>query len=268
MPQTQFAPHDVASFENATWSRCSETYMDGFGALASEAIGPLLDEVKVSRGHRLLDLGTGPGLVAASAAERGADVIGIDFSESMVREARRRHPNLRFQTADAESVSFDDGQFDAVVGNFVLHHVSRPEQVLREVFRVLRSGGKVGFTVWADLSKLEAFGLFFAAVEKHAGPFADLPHGPLFGISNFDFFQEMMRNAGFRDSSVRELPISWRTASVDPLIASFRDWANLEAFPEDVRINIEATIRENIASYRSGNVFLLPNPALLIAAEK
>jgi 2-polyprenyl-3-methyl-5-hydroxy-6-metoxy-1,4-benzoquinol methylase len=80
MPQTQFAPHEVASFENATWSRCAVTYMDGFGALVSEAIGPLLDEVKVSQGHRLLDLGTGPGLVAAAAEERGADVIGIDFS--------------------------------------------------------------------------------------------------------------------------------------------------------------------------------------------
>lgn len=163
---------------------------------------------------------------------------------------------------------FEDGQFDAVVGNFVLHHVSRPEQVLREVFRVLRSGGKAGFTVWAEFSKLEALGLFFAAVEKHAGPAADLPHGPLFGISDFDFFQEMMRSAGFRDSSVRELPIAWRTASVDPYIASFRDWANLEAFPEDVRNNIEATVRESIASYRSGNVFVLPNPAILITAVK
>ena len=136
------------------------------------------------------------------------------------------------------------------------------------MFRVLRSGGKVGFTVWADLPKLEAFGLFFAAVEKHAGPSADLPHGPLFGISDFNFFQEMMRNAGFRDSRVRELPIAWRTASVDPLIASFRDWANLDAFPEEVRKNIEATVRENIEVYRSGNVFVLPNPALLIAAVK
>jgi ubiquinone/menaquinone biosynthesis C-methylase UbiE len=175
---------------------------------------------------------------------------------------------VKFQTADAESLPFEDGQFDAVVGNFVLHHVSRPEQVLREVFRVLRSGGKVALTVWADLSKLEAFGVFLAAVEKHAGPSADLPHGPLFGISDFGFFQEMMRNAGFRDSSVRELPIAWRTASVDPYIASFRAWANLEAFPDDVRNNIEVTISESIASYRSGHVFVLPNPALLIAAMK
>src|SRR6185369_6290517 len=100
------------------------------------------------------------------------------------------------------------------VGNFVLHHVGQPDEALREAFRVLRTGGRAGFTVWADASKLEAFGLFFAAVEEHAGP-AQLPHGPLFGVSDFDVFHQMVRGAGFRDSSVRELPIAWRTASMD-----------------------------------------------------
>jgi hypothetical protein len=57
-------------------------------------------------------------------------------------------------------------------------------------------------------------------------------------------------------------------ASVDPYIASLRDWANLKALPEDVRNGIEAAIRDSIASYRSGNMFVLPNPALLIAAVK
>ena len=43
-------PEEVARFENATWSRCARGYMDGFGALAGEAIRPLLDEVNVSDG--------------------------------------------------------------------------------------------------------------------------------------------------------------------------------------------------------------------------
>jgi SAM-dependent methyltransferase len=267
MTQGRFDPEEVARFENTTWSRCAETYLDGFGALVSEAIVPLLDEVKVRDGDRVLDVGTGPGPVAAAAAERGADVVGIDFSEAMVTEARRRYPELEFQKAAAESLPFEDGQFDAVVGNFVLHHVARPEQVLREAFRVLRSGGRVGFTVWADLPKLEAFGLFFAAVEEHAGS-AELPHGPLFGVSDFDVFHGMVRRAGFGDSSVRELPIAWRTSSMDPYVASLSDWANLEAFPTKVRDGIEATVRERAGSYRSGNVFVLPNPAILIAAVK
>jgi len=262
-----FDPEEVAQFENATWSRGVDSYMDGFGALVREAIGPLLDEVRISDGDRVLDVGTGPGLVAAAAAERGADVLGIDFSGAMVAKARNLHPDVEFQKARAESLPSGDGRFDAVVGNFVLHHSGEPDVVLREAFRVLRRGGRVGFTVWADLSKLEAFGLFFAAVEEHAGS-AELPHGPLFGVSDFDVYHRMARSAGFRDSSVRELPIAWRTDSLDSYLSSFRAWANLDAFPQQARDGIEATVRERAGAYRSGNVLVMPNPAILVSGVR
>ncbi len=203
--QERFDAATVARFENETWSRCAKGYVDGFGALVAEGVAPLLDEVKVSGGDRVLDVGTGPGLVAAVAAERGANPVGLDFSEAMLAEARRLHPKIEFRAGSAEAMPFGDGEFDAVVGNFVLHHSGDPNKVLKEAFRVLRPDGRMGFTVWADLSKLEAFGLFFAAVQEHAGD-AELPNGPLFGVSDFAVFHEMSREAGFRDSSVRELP--------------------------------------------------------------
>ena len=63
----------VDEFENATWSRCAGSYMDGFGALVAGAIDPLLSTVKLKRGDQLLDIGSGPGLVAAEANQRGAE---------------------------------------------------------------------------------------------------------------------------------------------------------------------------------------------------
>lgn len=265
--QERFGAEEVAQFENATWSRCAEGYIAGFGALVGETIGTLLDEVKVGRGNRVLDVGTGPGLVAAAAAKRGAEVVGIDFSEAMLAEARRLHPELEFQKADAESLPFNDGTFDAVVANFVLHHLGRPDEVLKEAFRVLKPGGRVGLTVWADPAKLEAFGLFFAAVEEHAGA-AELPNGPLFGVSDFAVFHRMARDAGFRGSSVRELPIAWQTPSLESFLAAFRAWANLDTFPTDISNVIEATVRKNAGVYRRGDAFTMPNPALLVSAIK
>jgi ubiquinone/menaquinone biosynthesis C-methylase UbiE len=223
--------------------------------------------VKVGGGDRVLDVGTGPGLTAVAAVERGADPVGIDFSEAMLAEARRRHPDIDFRTGSAELLPFEDNEFDAVVGNFMLHHCGQPDRVLDEAFRVLRPGGRMGFSVWADLSKLEAFGLFFAAVEEHAGA-SELPHGPLFGVSDFAVFHEMARAAGFRDSSVRELQITWRTRSIDSLLAAFRDWANLDTFPADVRNAIEETVRERAGAYRQGDAFVMPNPAILMSAVK
>lgn len=263
----RFDVEAIARFENETWSRCAKGYMDGFGALVADGVAPLLDEVNVSAGDRVLDVGTGPGLVASMAAERGANPIGLDFSETMLAEARRLHPQLEFHAGSAEALPFGDNEFDAVVGNFVLHHSGDPNKVLKEAFRVLRPEGRMGFTVWADLSRLEAFGLFFAAAEEHAGA-AELPHGPLFGVSEFNVFHDMARDAEFRDSSVRELPIMWRTPSIDSFLAAFRDWANLEAFPNDVRHLIEETVRERADAYRQGDAFAIPNPAILVTAVK
>ena len=127
--------------------------------------------------------------------------------------------------------------------------------------------GGSGFTVWADPSKLEAFGLFFAAVEEHAGA-VELPHGPLFGVSDFAVYHALARDAGFRDSSVEELQIAWRTPSIDSFLAAFRDWANLETFPTDVRHAIEITVRERAGAYQDGNVFIMPNPAIPMSAVK
>lgn len=78
----------------------------------------------------------------------------------------------------------------------------------------------------------------------------------------------MARDAGFRDSSVRELRIAWRTRSIDPFLAAFRDWARLDALPNHVRDAIEATVRERAGAYRSGDIITMPNPAILVSAVK
>jgi SAM-dependent methyltransferase len=149
----------------------------------------------------------------------------------------------------------------------VLHHTGHPNKVLGEAFRVLREGGRAGFTVWADPSKLEAFGLFFSVVEEHVGT-VEFPHGPLFGVSDFDDFHSMVREAGFCDSAVRELPIQWRTQSLDSYLAGFCDWANLDSLPGPSRDRIEATVRERAEAYRSGDAFVMPNPAILVSGVK
>lgn len=265
--QKQFDAEEVARYEKATWSRCAGVYMDGFGPLAMEAVNPLLDEVGISDGSRVLDVGTGPGLTAAAAQARGAETIGLDFSKRMLQEARRLNPDIEFYEASADSLPFEDGWFDAVVGNFFLHHSARPEKVLEEAFRVLKPGGKAGFTVWSELPKLEAFGLFLAAVEENFGA-AELPHGPLFGVADSEIFHQMCRQAGFRDSSVRELPIAWRTNSIESFLDAFRDWADLETFPAEAQKNIENTVRKNSAAYKDGETLVMPNPAVLISAVK
>jgi trans-aconitate 2-methyltransferase len=101
----------------------------------------LLDLLRPQPGQRVLDLGCGTGHLTAQLAAAGAEVLGIDRSAEMIAQARRNHPQLRFQVADARDFSFP-APFDAVLSNAVLHWIRPPEQVVGCVRRALKPGGR------------------------------------------------------------------------------------------------------------------------------
>lgn len=90
--------------------------------------------------HAILDLGTGTGDGATALAERwpGADVVGVDVSQEMIEEARRKTPQLRFEVGDASRLVFPDGAFDLVAMNNAIPFFG-------ELARVVRPGGHVVF---------------------------------------------------------------------------------------------------------------------------
>ncbi|MCY4529644.1 MAG: methyltransferase domain-containing protein [Chloroflexi bacterium] len=92
-------------------------------------------------GERILDLGCGTGHLTAQIAESGAEVVGIDSSDDMVRVASENYPSIRFEVADARSLPFEN-EFDAVFSNAVLHWVRPPEAVVDSVRRALRPAGR------------------------------------------------------------------------------------------------------------------------------
>jgi phosphatidylethanolamine/phosphatidyl-N-methylethanolamine N-methyltransferase len=99
-------------------------------------------------GTRVLEIGVGTGLSFSDYNAR-YDVSGIDISEQMITRARARHATGRYpwvtdlQVMDAERLSFPDGWFDAVVAQFVITLVAKPERVLDECARVLGPGGEI-----------------------------------------------------------------------------------------------------------------------------
>ncbi|MFD0856072.1 class I SAM-dependent methyltransferase, partial [Actinomadura adrarensis] len=97
----------------------------------------------------MLDVGTGPGVVAAEAVRRGADVSAVDAEAGMAETAARNVPGLReVRVAVLPELPFGDDSFDAVVGNFVINHVGEPGLALSELRRVLRPGGRLALTCW------------------------------------------------------------------------------------------------------------------------
>nr|WP_194241534.1 bifunctional demethylmenaquinone methyltransferase/2-methoxy-6-polyprenyl-1,4-benzoquinol methylase UbiE [Galbitalea soli] len=94
-------------------------------------------------GERILDLAAGTGTSSVALAHSGAHVIAVDFSEGMIAEGRKRHPEIEFVQADIEKLPFGDEEFDAVTISFGLRNVNDPKAGLAEMYRVLKPGGRL-----------------------------------------------------------------------------------------------------------------------------
>ena len=124
----------------------------------------VFDHLAVPAGLRIIELGCGPGALWAENSDRVSGdwrVTLVDRSPGMVCEARERCPGFSFAVADAQSLPFDDGSFDAIIANHMLYHVHDRGRALSEMRRVLMPGGRLyaatnGHTHMRDLNQIMA----------------------------------------------------------------------------------------------------------------
>src|SRR5579864_8267005 len=111
----------------------------------------VLDHTAVGEGTRLVDIACGSGLAAMAAAQRGAQVSGLDAAEPLLRIARARVPDGDFRAGDMNALPFDDGSFDVVTSfNGIWHGW---DQALSEARRVALPAAFVALTFWAAPSE-------------------------------------------------------------------------------------------------------------------
>lgn len=102
------------------------------------------------QGKSVLDLGCGYGWHSKFAAEQGAaSVLGLDLSERMIEEARRRNsaPNVIYRVCGVEEYDYPENTYDLVISNLVLHYVADLDSVFGKVFRTLKTGGVFLFNI-------------------------------------------------------------------------------------------------------------------------
>ncbi len=263
-------------FELAGWEdeATATGYDRQMSLVTTQSVEALLDDAGVKRGHKVLDVAAGAGYVAAAAARRGADPLGIDFSATQVRLARSRYPNIRFEQANAEALPFDPDSFEAVVNAFGLCHLPNPDLALREAFRVLKPGGRVAFSVWDQMERVIGLGALYTAIRENGSMDVDLPAGPdFFFFSSPEKSIDALRDAGFDSPTFRTVPQVWRSSDPDHMFAmlatgTVRAAAMLGAQSPDAKELIREAVRRTVSTYQRNREYEIPMPAVVAAAVK
>lgn len=156
-----------------------------FSPLATFTTPPaaaLVEFAQVQAGQKVLDVACGTGVVAVTAARRGAEVRGIDLSPALLEEARRNaamvDADIEFLEGDAEALPYADASFDVVLSQFGHMFAPRPEIAVTEMLRVLKPGGCIAFSTWPPELII---GRIFAVTAKYLPPPPGVAPPPAWG---------------------------------------------------------------------------------------
>ena len=267
---------DFARFEHEGWQRVADKYDPVWSPLTRQFIPLLLAAASVSAKMSVLDVACGPGYVSAAAQQLGAVPTGTDFSENMIAIGKRMFPKARFKQGDAHDLPFQDGSFDRVLMNFGLLHVSHPEKACVEACRVLKPGGKFGFTVWAGPEQNPGAKVVNDAIEAHANLDVGLPEGPpkyLYGER--EECRQVLKRAGFHGDSMsyETHTVEWQLPHVGYYFeaerhAGVRTAGILARQSSETLEKIRTSLENVMKRYARGNGIVLPMAAHVVVASK
>lgn len=198
---------DFDAQERRNWAGQAEDYRKSYARICAGTVTYLVDAADIRSGSLVLDVGTGTGAAAAEAAAMGARVTAVDADRDMVALATGLVPGAEFCVAALSALPFGNGQFDAVLANFVINHVGRPRLALSELRRVTAPGGHVAVTIWPQ-PQSPAIALLTRAIRECG---ADRPSQRLAPADDFPRtrvgLRDLLADAGFRDTTCQL--ISW-----------------------------------------------------------
>ncbi|TCK21177.1 class I SAM-dependent methyltransferase [Pseudonocardia endophytica] len=251
------------------WAAHAGHFDRGVAAYQSD----LEDATGAGPGDRVLDVGSGNGTTAIGLAGRGAGVLGIDVSRSMLAVARERAavaglPGVELLCADAQTHPFEPGSFDVVVSRHGVMFFDDPAAAFTNLARALRPDGRLALLVWQPLERQEWLVAFMGAL-RATPPGPDGPSPVSFGDP--ENVRRLLDSTGFVDVDVSGLdrPM-WYGDDVGDATAFVEghfSWA-LEALGPGERATARDALRTVMAEHETPDGVLFRSACWLVTARK
>jgi ubiquinone/menaquinone biosynthesis C-methylase UbiE len=258
------------------WDLAAVDYESLWQAQLAEAQDALLELASPAVGERVLDIACGTGLVsfeAARAVSPSGHVLGIDLSERMIDAAERRArdaklPNCSFSRMDAETLALPDASFDIALCALGLMYMPDPEQALREIYRVLRPGGRVSLAVWGERANCGWSALFPIVNAEVASDVCPL----FFRLGQHDTLAHLCAAAKFEDVRHRRIVTTLTFADANEACdAAFVGgpvalaWSR---FNDEVRTRVRSRYLDAIDPWRHGPGYRIPGEFVIATGSR
>lgn len=276
-----FDPRRFKQLERAGFNRIAERYAEG-AHLRADLAAALLDAAELAPGLAVLDLASGPGLLARDAADRvqpGGWVLASDIAEAMLAAGARRATDegraatLGFAAADAEQLCLPDAAFDRVLAGLALFMFPHPERALAEMHRVLRPGGRVVLSVWGPR---EAVPLIARAQDCIARllPAPKVARPSVFRFGDAATLSDALQAAGFSDVRIEPCRFGCHFADAEAYWQAFLDLAGgaaeaLARLPAPTQQALREAVAADLEAHRrtAGDGYTVEATALVASAR-
>ncbi|MEO8475339.1 MAG: class I SAM-dependent methyltransferase [Chryseolinea sp.] len=166
-----------------------------------------LNFLNVRPSDKVLDIGCGSGLFCNLVRATGASITGIDASEALIEEAKRRYQTINFLVGEMEELPFPDGAFSIVSGFNSFQYAASITNALKEAKRVLVGGGKLVTMIWGNKEDCEAAS-FLKSVGSLLPPPPPGAPGP-FALTENQLLEKTLEEVGFKIISNTDVVSIW-----------------------------------------------------------
>lgn len=210
------------------WRRWWQTLERGLSPVGRR----LIELAEITQGHKVLDVATGigePALTAAALVGPNGSVTATDIAPGMLEIARERaHEaglrNIDFREMDAEALDLAGKGFDAALCRFGLMFLPDPELALKGIRAVLTDGGRRAAAVWGPPEAVPGPAATFGAIARELGLAPPAPGTPgLFSLAGPGVLSDAMVAAGFTDVRSETLAVSWAFESPERYVEYLQD---------------------------------------------